>query len=68
MIGKKIAQQLGLTHDEGYMNFMNSIDEAKKICGFNGSAQDAAAAAPTEEHGTQQSEVGSTQMDFNKQK
>ncbi|KAJ1390501.1 hypothetical protein SESBI_37402 [Sesbania bispinosa] len=65
---KKVAQQLGLTQVEGYMNFMNSIDEAKKICGFNESAQAAAPAAPAEEGGTQQSEVGSTHMEFNKQK
>ncbi|KAJ1376229.1 hypothetical protein SESBI_50159 [Sesbania bispinosa] len=65
---KKVAQQLGLIQGEGYMNFMNSIDEAKKICGFNESAQDAAPAAPAEEGGTQQSEVGSTHIEFNKQK
>ncbi|KAJ1426467.1 hypothetical protein SESBI_10210, partial [Sesbania bispinosa] len=29
---KKVAQQLGLTQDEGYMGFMEQVEEAKNFC------------------------------------
>ncbi|KAJ1379451.1 hypothetical protein SESBI_46883 [Sesbania bispinosa] len=31
---KKVASQLGLSDNEPYMNFMNQVDEAKNLCGF----------------------------------
>ncbi|KAJ1439968.1 hypothetical protein SESBI_02197 [Sesbania bispinosa] len=73
-VWKLVAQQLGLTQNEGYMNFMNQIDEAKKYCAINDTTQPAATndttqpVAAADVVGTQHSEVASTQMGINKQK
>ncbi|KAJ1421319.1 class I and II aminotransferase [Sesbania bispinosa] len=37
---KKVAAQLGLSQDEGYMNFMQQVDEAKKFCGVRVTDED----------------------------
>ncbi|KAJ1412281.1 Zinc finger, CCHC-type [Sesbania bispinosa] len=80
---KLVAQQLGLTQIEGYMNFMQQIDEAKNYCATTDPAQPvatndtihAAASNDTPQPdaaadvvGTQHSEVGSTQMGIKRQK
>ncbi|KAJ1384799.1 Zinc finger, CCHC-type [Sesbania bispinosa] len=71
---KLVAQQLGLTQIEGYMNFMQQIDEAKKYCATTDPAQLAAANdtpqpdAAAADVRTQHSEVGSTQMGIKRHK
>ncbi|KAJ1378506.1 Transposase, MuDR, plant [Sesbania bispinosa] len=80
---KLVAQKLGLTQIEGYMNFMQQIDEAKNYCATTDPAQPAAtndtihAAASNDTPqpdaaadvvGTQHSEVGSTQMGIKRHK
>ncbi|KAJ1437090.1 Zinc finger, CCHC-type superfamily [Sesbania bispinosa] len=78
---KLVAQQLGLTQIEGYMNFMQQIDEAKKYCATTDPAQLAATNNPAQPAaandtpqpdaanvGTQHSEVGSTQMGIKRHK
>ncbi|KAJ1415929.1 Transposase, MuDR, plant [Sesbania bispinosa] len=52
---KNVANQLGQSKNEGYMNFMTHVEEAKKFCAENGFEPTAA----TEGGGTQ-SEVNST--------
>ncbi|KAJ1387004.1 hypothetical protein SESBI_40318 [Sesbania bispinosa] len=45
---KLVAQQLGLTQIEGYMNFMQQTDEAKNYCATTDPAQPAATNDPVE--------------------
>ncbi|KAJ1417991.1 hypothetical protein SESBI_16259 [Sesbania bispinosa] len=58
---KNVANQLGLSKDEGYMNFMTHVEETKKFCAENG-IQPTAAGGHSEGGGTQ-SEVISTWKD-----
>ncbi|KAJ1380185.1 Nitrogen regulatory protein areA [Sesbania bispinosa] len=55
---KNVANQLGQSKNEGYMNFMTHVEEAKKFCAENGFEPTAAA-----EGGGTQSEVNSTRKD-----
>ncbi|KAJ1429703.1 Transposase, MuDR, plant [Sesbania bispinosa] len=55
---KNVANQLGQSKNEGYMNFMTHVEEAKKFCAENGFEPTA-----TAEGGVTQSEVNSTRKD-----